>query len=54
MIILGDYNVGKTCLISRYIDGTFGKHESVSMPQSLFFIYTVFFNNGPQNLYYIH
>ncbi|XP_060595641.1 ras-related protein Rab-20-like [Ruditapes philippinarum] len=28
VIILGDYNVGKTCLISRYIDGTFGPHES--------------------------
>lgn len=28
VIILGDYAVGKTCLISRYIDGKFGPHES--------------------------
>lgn len=29
VIILGDYAVGKTCLISRYIEGKFGPHESV-------------------------
>ncbi|KAL4218168.1 rab20 [Mactra antiquata] len=28
VIILGDYAVGKTCLISRYIDGKYGQHES--------------------------
>jgi GTPase SAR1 family protein len=30
VIILGDYNVGKTALICRYIEGTFKTHEPVS------------------------
>ena len=30
MIILGDYAVGKTSLICRYIDGKFQQQDSVS------------------------
>ena len=31
MVILGDKNIGKTCLIKRIIENTFSEHEDASL-----------------------
>ena len=31
VVLIGDQNVGKSCLIKRYIHGTFGENENATL-----------------------